>query len=385
MPRIAAGWYLKRRRCSPYWYVYFTLNGEEVRRSTGIPLSDEPRARREAAAIVLRETERQGRPAGRGGAALAAQLARELDLKTLSDAWLDELAETQGKKVSARAETDMLHYVETRFSHPAEITSDAWTSLTWNRETRTAGALHHSQGGPLKWRSIAHLANTLRHFLRYCHSRGVIASVPELKSPPTKMQKAERAPLLPMDEEQREAFLWALAFMGETRALRVYTVLFETWQRKRTIECLTPRWCDFKREVVTIPAEFIKGRKEKVIDLTPRAAEAIHAELDSRQEPIGLDEPIFGHFDFHQAWGEEKKGGVFGRALELAGIDRHGLTPHHSTRRTALTLGGQSPDASLSGLMAQAGIDSASVVEVYLRPQLKAARRITRSRTISGQ
>lgn len=380
MPRIAAGWYLKRRKRSPYWYVYFTLNGQEVRRSTGVLLAGEQEARRKAAAIVLAETEAQGRPAGRGGAALAAQLAKELDLKTLADAWLDELEETQGKKVSARAETDILHYVETQpsWTHPAQITSEAWTELTWDPETRTVGALHHSQGGPLKWRSIAHLANTLRHFLRYCAARGVIATVPELKSPPTKMQKAERAPLLPMDEDQREAFLWALAILGESRALRVYTALFETWVRKSTLEAMTPRWLNFKTEEITLPAQFNKSRKEKVIDLTPRAAEAIRAELDAHEEPIGLDEPIFGHFDFHQAWDEEKKGGVFGKALTLAGIDPHGLTPHHSTRRTAMTIGGQVPEASISGLMKQAGIDSASVVEVYLKPQMKAARLITR-------
>jgi hypothetical protein len=49
MPRIAAGWRLKRRRNNPYWHVYFTLNGEEIKRSTGVLLADEQAARREAA------------------------------------------------------------------------------------------------------------------------------------------------------------------------------------------------------------------------------------------------------------------------------------------------------------------------------------------------
>jgi hypothetical protein len=30
--------------------------------------------------------------------------------------------------------------------------------------------------------------------------------------------------------------------MSEGRALRIYITLFETWQRKSTIEALTPRW-----------------------------------------------------------------------------------------------------------------------------------------------
>lgn len=384
MPRIAAGWRLRRRKNSPYWYVYFVLNRRERLISTEVPLSQPEEARRAAGEIVLRETGAQGQPAGRGGAALAAQLARDLDLKSLSDAWLDELLRTQGKKVHSRRQTDMIHYVEPNWAHPADITSESWIALTWNRATRTVGKLHHSQGGPLKWRSIAHLADTLRHFLRYCASRGVIATVPEIKSPPMKLQKADRAPLRPFDEEEMEAFLWALAIMGEGRALRAYTTLFETWVRKSTLERMTPRWLDFRRETITLRAQFYKSGKEKVIDLPPRAAEAIRAELEARAgdgNPIGLDEPIFGRFDFHQAWDDEKKGGVFGRALTLAGIDPHGLTPHHSTRRTAMTLAGESPDASLSGLMAQAGIDSASIVEVYLKPQLKAARKITRKRS----
>jgi integrase len=72
-----------------------------------------------------------------------------------------------------------------------------------------------------------------------------------------------------------ESFLWALAIMGEAHPLRIYTVLFETWQRKSTVEALTLRWVDFRHETVTIAAKHFKTRREKVIDLTPRAAEAI--------------------------------------------------------------------------------------------------------------
>lgn len=379
MPRRAAGFHLEMRAGSPYYQAFFTLGGKGLRRSTGILPPDEARARQEAAAIVAREAQRLGaKPTG----TLAAQVGEHLDLKGLADLWIDQLNREHGKKHADRMDTDLLNYVEPRWAHPREITSEAWKQAKLDlREQKTR------LGKPLSWRSLAHLANTLRHFLRFCNDRGAIETVPEIRLT-KKESKAAReggAARTAFEAEQREAFLWALALMGYGRALRIYTVLFETWVRKSTLEALTPRWIDFRRETIAIPAEYIKGRRGKVIDLTARAAEAIRAELDEADGPIKLDLPIFGAFDFHQAWDEERKGGIFGRALTLAGIDRYGLTPHHSTRHTALTLGGQEPGATLSGLMAQAGIDTASIVGVYLHPSLAAARRITRSRTVSGQ
>jgi integrase len=377
MPRRAAGWILRDRSDSPYWYVYWVEGKKERWFSTGVPLSDEPGARAKAPEIVLRE----GRRAERG-AGLAAQLAQQLTLKQLSDQYIDELKRSRGEKYSARFDTDLRCYVEPNWSHPAQVTTDSWNEL----KTKLHGAPSFRKK-PLTWRSIAHLANTLRHFLRWCHAQGAIASVPEIKSPSTTAQKLERAPRVGLEEEQQDAFLWALAIMGERRALHAYTTLFETWQRKGTIEALTLRWCDFRKETLTLPAQYMKGRKEKVVDLTPRAAEAILLEANA-SGLVELDKPVFGPFDFHQAWSDpEKRGGVFGRALILAGIwdpekeaRPHGLVPHHLTRTTALTQAGQHPEATLSGLMAQAAIDTASIIEHYMKPQLKAARRITRRR-----
>lgn len=377
MPRRAAGWHPRKRKDSPYWYIYWVEDKKERWFSTGF--LDESEARRAAPGIILREgIQAQSGP-------LAEQLAAQLTLKQLSDRWLDEVEKARGSDYLRRLETDMLNYVEPRWAHPAEITSDSWSAA---KEELHA---HPSvRGRPLTWRSIANLANTLRHFLRWCAAKGYVTSVPELKSPSTKAQNLEKAPRRAFDEEQQEAFLWALAVLGESRALHVYTTLFETWQRKSTIAALTLRWCDFRGETITLPGQFMKGRKEKVIDLTPRAAEAILAEANARKL-VELDKPVFGPFDYHQrqkqkwtdAAGVEhwhEGGGVFGRACKFAGIDRHGLVAHHSTRTTALTLAGQNPEATLSGLMAQAGIDTASIVEVYMKPQLKAARRITRKK-----
>jgi hypothetical protein len=377
MPRRAAGFHLEMRAGSPYYQAFFTLAGKGIRRSTGVLPPNEARARQEAAAIVAREAERLGqKPEG----ALAAAVGEHLDLRSLADLWIDQLTREHGKKHADRMDTDLLNYIEPRWKHPREITSEAWKRAKLELRERTTRL-----GRPLSWRSIAHVGNTLRHFLRFCADRGALETVPEIRLS-TKEAKASRertSPRVAFDGDQREAFLWALAVMNEGRALRVYTVLFETWMRKSSLEAMTPRWIDFKGERISIPAEHIKGGKAKVIDLTARAAEAIRGEIDEHDGPIKLEAPIFGHFDFHQA--EDRGGGLFGRALAMAGIDRHGLTPHHSTRHTGLTLGGQQPGATLSGLMAQSGIDTATIVEVYLHPSLEAARRITRSRTVPGQ
>ena len=69
---------------------------------------------------------------------------------------------------------------------------------------------------------------------------------------------------------------------------------------------------------------------------------------------------------------------MFGRACRAAGIDGHGLTPHHVTRHTAATLAAEKPSATLAGLMAQGAWRSASIPEKYLHPNLQAARRVTR-------
>ena len=395
MSRIASGFKLYRRPESEIWWVSYTLGGKRGRKSTG--KRDRAEAERAAAAIVF-GAHGDGGGADGGSGSLPPQVAERLDLKQLSDAWIEKLEKEHpgNRRYVNRIETDMLCYVERLWMYPHEITSVSWGRT--HREgvqARLHGAAlcehpaciavgscsqpeKHGAFGPLKWRSIAHLANTLRHFLRYCASRGVIESVPEIKSPPSKLQKAERAPRSALDDETKHAFLWALLVMGEERACRIYLTLFETWMRKSSLEALTLRWCDFKAETITIPAAHNKSGVERVIDMTPAAVEAIRAET-ADWKPIRLDKPVFGAFDFHQAFDATRKGGVFGRALALAGIDRYGLTPHHSTRHTAATIAGAKPGASLSGLMAQAGWESAQMAERYLHPTLKAARALTRA------
>lgn len=375
------GFKLYDRPNSPFWWVYFTITGhpKPYRISTRIKLASRGEAEKKAAELFL----------GRFSTSTATAVpdaVRALDVKQLSELWIAELEKDRSSKFVERISCDMAGYIEKQWTHPSQITTESWERLTWDPKTRAAGVLHHSKKGPLKWRSISHLANTLRHFLRFCASKGVIDSVPEIRSPPLKLQEQDRAPRAALDEEKREKFLGALVEMGELRAHRIYTTLFETWVRKSTLEKMTQRWIDWKAETITLPPLGNKSGKEKTIDLTPRAAAAIKAQLAANaaarkpDEPVPMEEPIFGHFDFHHSWDERHNGGLFGRALAKAGIDKHGLTPHHSTRHSALTIAGQQPNATLSGMMAQSGIDSANIIEKhYLHPSLEDARRITRS------
>jgi integrase len=275
-------------------------------------------------------------------------------------------------RYASRKATDLSEYVATRWTRASEITADAWKEAMLQ--------LHHKRGGPLRWRSIAHVAHTVRVFLEWCRDKGVIEQVPEIEVPGTDEQRMDASERRAFTEDEMESFLWALALMGERRALRIYTVLFETWQRKSTIEAMTLRWVDFRRETLIIPAKHFKTKREKVIDLTPRCAEAIREELADVQS-IDPDRPIFGAFDFHQEWDEQKKGGVFGKALTMAGIDRHGLTPHHVTRHTAATLALEN-GVSILGAMAQGGWDSMQSMQRYTHAQLQHARAAARARAL---
>jgi integrase len=385
---VPVGYKLYERPDSPFWWVYFSIRGEPYRLSTGVPIARRADAEEKAARLLVEKYEARD-------CAPVPEAIRQLDLTRLSEMWVEELEKDRPAKFVERISTDLIYILDI-WKRPEAVTSEAWESVTWCPATKTAGTLHRSKKGPLKWRSIAHLANTLRHLLRFCASKGAIVSVPEIKSPPTKLQKAERSTRKALDAENREKFLTALVELGEEFANRVYTTLFETWVRQSTCEAMTLRWIDWKAETITLPPQFNKSGKEKVIDLTPRAAAAIKAQLAANAacrkpgEPVPIDEPIFGKFDFHQAKTrkrvvdgkeiERQDGGVFGRACRKAGIDTFGLTPHHSTRHSSLTIAGGKPGATLAGLMKQAGIDSARIIEEhYLHPTLEDARRVTRS------
>jgi integrase len=165
---------------------------------------------------------------------------------------------------------------------------------------------------------------------------GAVESVPEIKNPSAK-QLAEIGHICDhWIVTSRGAFLWALAVEGEARALRIYIALFETWMRKGALAAMTPRWVNFAQERIRIPSAYTKAQRGDLeIDLTPRAAEAIRAELGDVVYP---DKPIFGAFDYRALFPHTEVAGI-----DLEGPDRpprHPQDRRDAGRREARSLAG---------------------------------------------
>lgn len=374
MPRIARGFNLGTRPDSPFWWVTYTVRGQTRRGSTRVPrTADRGRAEAAAAALVA-EAHRSA------GSAVPKDVADHFDLAALAGLWLAELeVEAAREKLHPRhverIKNDVHQHILKRWTHPSEITEESW------KAAKTA--LHHTaKDGHLKERSIAHVGQVLRRLLDFCARAGAIPAVPTIKNPSVKAQRRDEADRRAMTAQERDRFLAALRKLGEARAHRIYTSLFWSALRKGELEAMTRRWVDFRGEIVRIPADDAKGREAEAIDLHPRVAQAIRAQLRARAradgQAVGLDEPIFGAFDFHQSGGKAG-GGVFWRAVAAAKIKDHvGLTPHHVTRHTTATLAGARKGASLAELMAIGRWRSPQMAARYLHPSVQDARRALR-------
>lgn len=387
MSRQTEGIKLRRRHGRDVWYARATLpGGERWEASTGVALTgDRGEASRKAAALYLAAiTEFAGRRA-----AIPSSIAKDLELTDLAADYLaDERATYKGHdgRHHGRLETDIDRYILPRWTHVEQITSAAWLDAR--------AALHKGNGGDLGWRSIGHLANTLRHFLRWARAKGAIATVPEIESPKSKDQRAEQAPRKAMNAKQRDRFLQALRGMKEFRAERIYRGLFFSLLRKGELAALTLRWVNFGTRIVTVPADHSKSGETEEIHLHPDLARAIRGEMKARGK-LTFDEPVFGKFDFHQANTPELLGGIFGRAClraklvklvpvkphgavpELV-IDFDGLTAHHVTRHSSATIAAGKRGTTLEELMALGRWKDAQIPSRYLHPTVAAGRRASR-------
>lgn len=379
MSRHPEGFKLRTREGSPWFWARATIPGYPTKGgrwedSTGIPRTgDREEATRRAASLYVQALASVG-----GGAALPASLTQHLDLVDLVADYLEHEEETyhgHDERHLGRIGTDLRKYVLPRWQRIEQITAGAWLAATKE--------LHKSVGGPLGSRSIAHLANTLRHFLRWAHERGFLAAVPAIKSPSSKAQRSEQAPRAALDDAQRDRFLAALRGIREHRAERVYRALFYSGLRKGELAALTMRWIDWRRREVLVPPEHSKSGLPETIDLHPDLARAVRAEMGTRTD----DEPIFGRFDYHQANTPELQGGIFGRACLRARlaklrpdgtVDFRGLTAHHVTRHSAATIVAGRRGTTLEELMAFGRWKDPQIPSRYLHPTVKAGRRASR-------
>jgi integrase len=377
VPRHADGPRLWFRGDSPFIWARTTIAGKRWAEPTSVPKSGGLReqATREAAALYLDACRRRGQSAAISGAVL-----RNLDLTQLAAQFLaheEEVYQGHDEHHVSRYMTDLKHYILRRWTRLDEVTQEAW--LIARRE------LHRKNGGPLGSRSIAHLANTLRHLLKFCEERGILAAVPVIESPPTKDQRAEEGKRAALTDSGRERFLRALVQLNEQRAHRIYTALFFSLLRKGEAAALATSWVDWKKQTVTVPGAHSKSGEPEVIDLHPRVRRVLRAELnDNPREP---DEPIFGRFDFHQANTPALRGGLFGRACLKAGlaslrkdgtVDFAGLTPHHLARHSSATSAADREGTTLVELMALARWRSPQMAARYLHPTVEAGRRASR-------
>jgi integrase len=367
-------WELKQRGSTYYVIFYLPGGGDhEVRRSTG---TSDPRAAELRAGEIWVE---EMRKAGQRIPEAAAEVARTR-VETAVAACIERLEREAGQhreQYARRHREDLKLYIMPKTDGQLsaarlagkELWQPPWryvdevTTLAWEREKLR---LHHSNGGPLKWASIRHLTVSLRKLLHNELEHGRIENLAEIRPPSNKLVRQDEAPRRAYTEKEREDFLKAIK-KGYARSWRFYTVLFFSLLRRGELFALTPRWVDFKNNWIRIPANHSKSGEVEEIDLHPRAARALSAEL-REHETVQTDAPLFGEHDARKA---------FFHGIQAARIDPHGLVPHHSTRHTGATMVGEST-TDLLEIMAAMRVRSPQIAKRYLHVDAKRARRVMR-------
>jgi integrase len=249
---------------------------------------------------------------------------------------------------------------------------DQVTSASWEKEKLR---LHKSQGGPLGWRSIQHLTNTLRHLLRFARDAGELEVVPELLAPSNKLVRGEKRPRRAFDAKEREKFLRLVyqyrpkveregrqASLPIGTAGRFYEALHFSLLRRGELWAMSARWMNRRRKVIVIPPGHSKSGEEEVVPLHHRAAAALLGQMKARGK-LKPDEPIFGVINVRPA---------FEWAMAKGKFDRVGVTPHHTTRHTGATiLAEQTNDREA---LKKAGRWRSNVVDDYLHVDAEHAR-----------
>ncbi len=342
MSRVSTGPHLYL--AGKVWRYRFQVHGRRADRSTGE--ADQGIALGKAVAAWQEAHARQGLPVPR--------FPNRQELTDLAASWLLEIERRADEKHATYKDTCEQHvtdYVLRRWSRPEEI-----NTATWDQAVRD----YHAQG--VGWATLQRATVSVRAFLRYCESAGAIEEAPILHAPARKLAEREKRYRRPLTTAERNR-VWS-KLEGEAR--RWYIVAYLTAMRRGAQAAMTRRWVDFRRHAIRIPPARSKSGAEAWIDLPPKAERAIREQLAARGD-ISPDAPIWTQVSHRKAWK---------RALEAAGIDPRGVTPHHTARHTRLTQIGEHGD--LVSVMSQAGHLSPQTAQRYLHASLAAARRANR-------
>jgi hypothetical protein len=343
-------WELRRRPGRNIEVVFYVPGGggRPIERSTGT--SDEGEAAIRAGEIWVKELRRAGKPVPEEAAAAARVSVEDAAAEFLIH--LGRQAAAHREQYVRRYEADLNLYAIPKSDEelrqaaaerrvlwqPSWTYVDEITSARWEDEKLR---LHKKNGGPLGWNSIRHLANTLRHLLRFCVERSYIASAPELLSPSRRMTKREARPRRALTEKERERFLrWVYKYTPAIprkgrqathppgTAGRFYEALHYSLLRRGELWAATLRWMDRRAKLLHIPAEHTKSGDPETIPLHERVETALLGQAKAAGVK-SKDEPVFGVINVRPA---------FEWAMKKAKLDRHGITPHHTTRHTGGTL-----------------------------------------------
>lgn len=369
-------WELRQRPGSPFYYAVFYLRGKGDRKrrySTGT--GDLAAAELRAGEIWVEEMRKAGQPipveeaalARSGVVVAAASCIDRLEREASQHREQYARRHTEDLKLYIMPKTD--EQIATARLAGCEPWQPPWryvdeiTTAAWEHEKER---LHHTNGGPLKWASIRHLTVSLRKLLHNELALGRIENVPEVRPPSNKLVRQDEAPRRAYTAAERERFLKVIK-PGYAKSWRFYTVLFFSLLRRGELFALTPRWVDFRQGWIRVPPTHTKSGDIEEIDLHPRAARALRAEL-REHETVKTDAPLFGEHDARKA---------FEYGLTAAKIDRYGLVPHHSTRHTGATMVGEST-TDLLEIMAAMRVRSPQIAKRYLHVDAKRARRVMR-------
>jgi integrase len=342
-PRRGEGPKLYRRPLTSIVWCQFTINGVRVRRPTGEV--DPEKAKAAARSIWLGELEKVGR--------VSPDAGPDLDLTELVAeylAWRTRHGKGAPSYISKLEESYRFH-VLSRFQTVGQVTTEAWAAAT--SRLRANGT---------SWSTICRQTTYLSVLLKWAKANGKLSTMPRLALPDSKTVRRGQRKRRALTVQERDAILAQL----KGQAHRWYLVAFWTAMREEEINRMNLRWIDFEKECITIPAGDQKsGEDEEAIYMPPQAAQAIREQIAAKGN-IDRGEPIFGPVNHKRTWWT---------AVRKAGVDRYGLTAHHSARHTCLTeLGANGGPTALLAVMAQARHKDPKTSQKYVHTGLHLAK-----------